>query len=244
MFYYIQKVNYEAYLFLIDKSSAGICFVSVKTDLFLCFLFYEITQFSLKVLLPRRSLLFLCVSMGLNAHCHTPTFLWCNFCFFSTDWYCQLLENFPAWRYVSGTMVLRRSNGHLHLASIYFCRQQPPLLSNISARQQRSKLVSAHLISFFVDLCWKKHMNIMSFSLFILFQRLKRHFNPTSGFWWLRKAFSSNLKPCNATGCSTWFVSPILCLFYSISSTLLLLILNQMHAIYRNCLMNLDTLIK
>lgn len=70
------KVNYKAYLILIDTFSAGICFVSVKTDLSLCFLFYEITKFSIKVLLPSRSLLFLCLSIGLNAHCHTPTCLW------------------------------------------------------------------------------------------------------------------------------------------------------------------------
>lgn len=77
------KVNYKAYLILMDTFSAGICFVSVKTDLSLCFLFYEITKFSIKVLLPSRSLLFLCLSIGLNAHCHTPTCLWWHFCFYS-----------------------------------------------------------------------------------------------------------------------------------------------------------------
>lgn len=118
------------------------------------------------------------------------------------------------------------------------------LLSNIYVRQQRSKLVSAHFTGLFVDLFWKKHMNIMSFSLSTLSQRLKRHFSPTSGFWWPRKAFSTNLKPCNVTRCSIWFVSPVLFLFYSISSTLLLLILNQRYAIYKNYFMNLDTLIK
>lgn len=196
MFYYIQKVNYKAYLILIDTSSAGIHFVSVKTDLFLCFLFSEMIRFSIKVLLPSRSLLFLCASMGLNAYCHSPTFPWCNFGFFSTDWYRQLLEGFRAWRYVSDTMVLRRNHSHLQLASSRKCDlHMPGLLSNIYVRQQRSELVSAHFIGFFVDLFWKKHMNIISFSLSILSQSLKSHLSPTSGFWWPSKALSTNLKP-------------------------------------------------
>lgn len=38
------------------------------------FLFYEIIQFYINVLLLSKSLLFLCVSMGLSTHCHTQTF--------------------------------------------------------------------------------------------------------------------------------------------------------------------------
>lgn len=72
MLYYIQKVNYTAYLFLIDKASAGICFASVKTDLFLCFLFYVIILFSLKVLVPSRSLLFLWVWNWMLTVTHQP----------------------------------------------------------------------------------------------------------------------------------------------------------------------------
>lgn len=48
MLHNIKKVNYKADLILRDRSSATICFVYTKTDLFMCFLFYEITDFFIK----------------------------------------------------------------------------------------------------------------------------------------------------------------------------------------------------
>lgn len=92
---------------------------------------------------------------------------WQNFYCSSTNWYCQLLVSFPGWRYVSGTIILRRSHGYLHLTSRSYDFYTPPqVFCQISVPDsKRSKLLFAHLIGFFVDLFWKKHMNIICFSL-------------------------------------------------------------------------------
>lgn len=74
--HYIKKVNYKVDLILRDRSSSGICFVYTKTDLFLCFLFYEMTEFFYHgIVCPARPLLFQSVNTAQDAHTHTPTFL-------------------------------------------------------------------------------------------------------------------------------------------------------------------------
>lgn len=165
----------------------------------------------------------LSVNMELNAHCHTPTFLWWKFCFFSTDWYHQLLESFPAWRYVSGTTVLRRSNGHSHLASSskYDLYKPPQVFCQISVSDSKGPGESP--LIWLVSLLTCSGRNTWTSCPFHSPPYL-RGWRGTSAlqvaFDGLAKALSTNLKShhCgNVTGCSMWFVSPVLCLFYSIS---------------------------